>query len=188
MEAKLEAKLVVNGIELELGYSALGDSVLFLSSGKKNQGIYFELAKSPSSEVRQNVAKTNSLNDETVKLLVQDSSVEVLREIVSNYHAQEIITQEEIERLIAIGDTALLSTIAEIVENFELCDTDLICLKLLLHRDPQVRERLAENEYVSKVFLEKLSNDEDAEVAEAAKQTLSDLKEWEEDAEKDDDD
>jgi len=53
---------------------------------------------------------------------------------------------------------------------------------------PHHRERLAENEYVSKVFLEKLSNDEDAEVAEAAKQTLSDLKEWEEDAEKDDDD
>lgn len=185
MEAKLEAKLVVNGIELELGYSALGDTVLFLSSGKKNQGIYFELAKSPSSEVRQNVAKTNSLNDETVRLLVQDSSVEVLREIVSNYHAQEIITQDEIERLISTGDTPLLSTIAERVEDFELCDTDLICLKLVVHSDPSVRASLAQNEYVPKVFLEKLTKDHDVEVAEEAKSTLADLKEWE-DVENDD--
>ena len=103
-------------------------------------------------------------------------------------HIEKRILKPHGELIIETGDTALLSTIAERVEDFESCDTELICLKLLLNSDPQVRERLAENEYVSKVFLTRLTNDDDTEVAEAAKRTLSDLKEWEENAEKDDDD
>lgn len=175
----MEAKLVVNGVAVELGHNALADLTLLLSGSKKNQSVYRELAKSPSSEVRQNVVEGNSLDNDTARLLIQDSCIDVLREIVENNSAQRIITEDDLNKFISTGDIKLLCMLSEQVDEFALVDTDVICQKLIAQSDPQVRYRLAQNEYAPKVFLEKLTRDDDVEVAEEAKSTLADLKEWE---------
>jgi hypothetical protein len=75
----------------------------------------------------------------------------------------------------------LLCSIAKNVDEYDSCDVHLICLNLVKQRDPKVRDSLADNVNVPKVFLETLLKDEDAEVADTAKYTLQSLKEWESD-------
>jgi len=175
----MEAKLVVNGVEVELNFNALIDISISLSSSDENRKIFHELAKSPCSDIREQVANTTSLDDETIEILIHDTSIDVLRQIVGHGRAQCIISQEDLERLMDTGDTELLCSIAKKVDDYDSCDRHLICLKLVKQRDPKVREALADNENVPKVFLETLLNDEDSEVADTAKYTLQSLKEWE---------
>jgi hypothetical protein len=174
----MEAKLVVNGVEVELNFSTLADISLSLSSSKANRKIFHELAKSDCADIREQVSTINSLDDETIDILINDTSIDVLRQMVDHGRAQCIIAQEDLERLIDTGDTELLCSIAKNVEEFDSCDLHLICLKLVKQRDPKVRESLADNENVPKVFLETLLQDEDAEVIDTAKYTLWSLKEW----------
>ncbi len=175
----MEAKLVVNGVAVELNYSTLFDISLSLSSSKENRKIFHELAKSPCSEIREQVANASSLDDETIDILINDTSIDVLRQIVDHGRAQCIISQDDLERLIDVGDTELLCSIAKNVDEYDSCDIHLICLKLVKQRDPKVRDSLADNENVPRIFLETLLEDEDAEVADTAKYTLQSLKEWE---------
>jgi hypothetical protein len=66
----MEAKLIVNGVAVELNYSTLFDISLSLSSSKANRAIFHELAKSPCSEIREQVANMSSLDDETIDILI----------------------------------------------------------------------------------------------------------------------
>ena len=181
----MEAKLVVNGVEVELTFNALIDISMSLSSSDENRRIFHELAKSPCSEIREQVVCTTSLDDETIEILIHDTNIDVLRQFVDHSRAQCIISQEDLERIIDIGDTDLLCCIAKNVEEYDSCNRHLICLKLVKQRDPKVRNSLADNENVPKVFLETLLNDEDSEVADTAKYTMQSLKEWQ-DVEDDD--
>jgi hypothetical protein len=177
----MEAKLVVNGVEVELNFSTLADISLSLSSSKANRAIFHELAKSDCADIREQVSTINSLDDETIDILINDTSIDVLRQMVDHGRAQCIVSQEDLERLIDTGDTELLCSIAKNVDEYDSCDIHLICLKLVKQRDPKVRESLADNENAPKVFLETLLQDEDAEVADTAQYTLQSIQEWESD-------
>jgi hypothetical protein len=177
----MEAKLVVNGVEVELNFSTLADISLSLSSSKANRKLFHELAKSDCADIREQVSTINSLDDETIDILINDTSIDVLRQMVDHGRAQCIIAQEDLERLIDTGDTELLCSIAKNVDEYDSCDIHLICLKLVKQRDPRVRDSLSDNEYAPRVFLETLLKDEDTEVANTAKYTLQSLKEWESD-------
>lgn len=47
-----------------------------------------------------------------------------------------IMSDEDMDRLIATGDTELLCHIAEHVDDFVACDLDEICEKLFVQKDP----------------------------------------------------
>lgn len=183
----MEAKLVVNGVEVKLGYEELEEITGCLSDNKKNRPVFDELAKSPSSMIRMNVSWNKTISDQTVELLLAGLSIEVLREIVKNGRAQWIITEENLERLISNGDTDLLRTIADQVGDFYECDVGLICEKLIGQRDPQIRGRLAQNSDTPEEFLKKLAEDDDIDVAHEAKRTLQKAEEWEQENEEDED-
>jgi hypothetical protein len=70
----MEAKLVVNDVEVELNFSTLTDISLSLSSSKENRKIFHELAQSPCADIREQVASTSSLDDETIDILIHDTS------------------------------------------------------------------------------------------------------------------
>jgi len=180
----MEARLVVNGVEVKLGHEELEEISSCLSDSKKNRAVFDELAKSQSSMIRMNVSWNKAINDQTVKLLLADSSIEVLRGIVQNSRSRWIITEEIIEGLISNGDTELLCTVADEVEDFYECDVDVICEKLVHQRDPQVRQRLASNSDTPRQYVEELIDDEDMDVARAARKTLNEL----DDEDEDDDD
>jgi len=180
----MEAKLVVNDVEVKLGYEELEEIAGCLSDSKKNRPVFDELAKSPSSMIRMNVSWNKAISDQTVELLLADSSIEVLRGIVENRRSRWIITEEVLEGCIANGDTELLCTIADEVGDFYECDVDVICEKLVHQKDPQVRRRLASNSDTPREFIEELIDDEDMDVARAARKTLNKL----DDEDEDDDD
>ena len=165
----MEAKLVINGVEVALGYEELDGISSCLSDNKKNGAVFDELAKSPSSMVRMNVSWNKAISDSTVQLLLADSSIEVLRGIVENGRSRWIITEEILKGFIANGDTELLCTVADEVGDFYECDVDRICEKLVHQKDPQIRRRLASNSDTPEEFIEELIDDEDMDVARAAR-------------------
>ncbi len=177
----MEAKLIVNGVEAKLGYEELDGISSCLSDNKKNRAVFDELAKSPSSMIRMNVSWNKAISDQTVELLLEDSSIEVLRGIVESGRSRWIITEEILERLISNGDTDLLCTVADEVGDFYECDVDGICEKLVHQKDPQVRRRLASNSDTPEEFIEELIDDEDMDVARAARKTLNKLDDEDED-------
>ena len=178
-----EATLDVHGVEVKLCYEELKEITGCLSDIKKNRTVFDELAKSPSSTIRMNVSWNKAISDQTVALLLADSSIEVLRGIVENGRSRWIITEEILERLISNGDTELLCTVADEVGDFYECDVDVICEKLVHQKDPQIRYRLASNSDTPEEFIAELIDDEDMDVARTARKTLNKL----EDADEDDD-
>ena len=176
----MEAKLVVNDVEVELGHEELDMISGCLSGHVDKSAILYELAKSPSSLVRMNVVYNDAMDAKTAERLIRDTSINVLRALVQTSQAQEIMTDEDMGRLIAMGDTELLCNIAEKVGNFDACDVDALCKKLVAQKDPQIRCQLASNSDTPREFIEALIDDIDMDVARAAENALDDLGEVDE--------
>lgn len=179
----MEAKLIVNEVEAELGCDELSNICGSLSDSKKNEQIFHELAKSPSEAVRESVAWKKRLSKKTARLLLNDPSIEVLREMVGHGTGKGLITEEDIKRLISLQDTTIMVTIAENVYEYHNCDEDFIYNALINQADPQVRYQLAQDTDIPEIFLKKLTKDQDVEVSEEAKKTLEEIREEDEEEE-----
>jgi len=173
----MEAKLVVNDVEVKLSYEELDAVIGCLSDDAERSEIFYELSRSPSSMVRMTVAYKDAIDEKTVERLLRDSSIEVLRGIIRSRHARNIMTDEDMERFIATRDTELLCSIAERIDDFDACDVDTLCEKLVAQKDPQIRHKLASNSDTPVRFLEELVDDEDVDVARAAANAMEDLDE-----------
>lgn len=171
----MEAKLVVNDVEVELGHEELDIISGCLSDHADKNEILYELAKSPSSLVRMNVVYNDAMDEKTAERLIRDTSIDILRALVQTSQAQKIVTDKDMERLIAMGDTELLCNIAEKVGDFDACDVDALCKMLVAQKDPQVRFRLASNSDTPREFIEELIDDVDIDVVRAAEGTLEEL-------------
>ena len=172
----MKAKLIINNVEVVLGHKEMLDISLSLDDCHKNEGIFHELAKSECTEIRNSVTNYSHIKLETIDLLLRDKSIDVLRYITNNYRVKSMMIDENIEYLLSTGDTDILSNIASdidlYVNEFNVCKMDWICNKLINQRDPAVRYELASNEDIPRKFLERLSKDDDFDVANKAKQTL----------------
>ena len=171
----MKAKLVINNVEKILGHRELTDLCYCLEDCEGNEEIFHELAKSKSVEIRTLIAGNNHLSDETVDLLMHDSSVEILRAIVSRDHTPLRMKKEDLECFIETGDTEILMNLADRIFEYadlEVCEMDWLCEKLLNQEDPAIRYKLAENAYTPIFFLKKLANDDDINIAERAMMTL----------------
>ena len=168
----MEATLTVNEIEISLGHEASKLIVDIIEDNKDSQEVFHELAQHPSSDIRSTVAMNENIPEKTAKLLVKDSSMDVLREIAINRVALNIITEKDIRGLIKTKDTRLLCEIAGFLDEYHLCNPNLIAELLVNQPDPRVRCRLAENQYAPEIFLKQLCKDPDIDVAEAARMNL----------------
>jgi len=180
----MEAKLVVNDVEVVLGHEELDVISGCLSDHEDKSEILYELAKSPSSLVRMNVVYNDAMDEKTAERLIRDTSIDVLRGLIQTSQAQKIVTDKDMERLIAMGDAELLCNIAEKVGDFDACDVDALCKMLVAQKDPQVRFRLASNSDTPREFIEELIDDVDIDVARAAENALDES----DDVDEDDDD
>ena len=171
----MEATLTVNGIEISLGHEALKLITDIIENHPDGQEAFHELAQHPSSDIRTTVAMNENIQEKTAKLLIKDSSINVLREIAVNRVALRIITEKDIQRLIKTKDTRLLCEIANFIDEYQLCNSNLIAELLVNQPDPRVRCRLAENQYVPEIFLTELSKDSDIDVAQAARMSLEEF-------------
>jgi hypothetical protein len=187
----MNAKLKINDYEITLGHKALEDIAFMLEDIPEHRDIFHELAKSESSALLVNLVDKEHLAKLTVRMLIDDSSLEVMRAVIDSRHARKHMTRRDLEAYIATGDGELLSTMARDLEYFtevyEVCEKDWLCEKLTGQKDPAVRFALAENTDTPVQVLEDLAEDEDVDVARQAGKTLAEIREAEEDDEEDDD-
>lgn len=187
----MNAKLTINDHEITLGHKGLEEIVYWLEDAPENSDIFHELAKLESSSLLVNLVDKEHLAKLTVRMLIEDSSLEVMRAVIDSRHARKHMTRRDMEAYLATGDCELLSTMAKDLEYFtevyEVCEKEWLCEKLAGQKDPGVRFALAENTDTPVHVLEELTGDDDADVAKQAEKTLAEIREEEEDDEEYDD-
>lgn len=162
--------LTVNDITVTIDSNALSDVLRNLPDIEVYKKFYESLITHPSSRVRASIADKEQLGEEAISVLAKDSSVEVLRNLVRNRTAREVLpldlTIQIIERDVEVADS-----IACYVEDWS--NTMEIAKILKNHPDPQVRLALANNRGTPKTILRQQLKDEDNVVVLAAKENLS---------------
>jgi len=169
----MNLKIKVDGKEFQIGCSTLENGIYGFPDTAEYSGLFYKLAMSPSSKIINDIAGKENIDKETISILLNDTQLCVLMELVENYQAAKSIPEDELIRLIELDDSELCSAIASRVEYFELCDPRIISEKLMTNDGSVVRGSLAENRGTPKHIIRKLIKDIDADVAQKARYTLS---------------
>ncbi len=165
----MKVKLIVDELEVDIGYSVLDSIVGYLPDDSSLEQMYEKLASHPSSNVRRVVADKESINKNTLDILAADVSVDVLRNLVRNSTARNELSYSQVASIIE-KDVECADSIASYVDGW---DNSLDIAELLLeHTDPQVRYSLANNSGTPRSILKKLLKDNDKSIASAAKESL----------------
>ena len=132
------------------------------------------------------------IHAKTVRLLLSDSNMDVMRAMISQDQFISQMEKNDIERFINSGDSEILTDIVNNIDDFtevyEVCEKDWLCKKLYLQADPSIRYALAENDETPDFFLKKLLKDSAINVSQAAKDTLSEIEDFDFDDDDDDND
>ena len=177
----MNAELIINNVRLELGHKELNEISYSLEDCKRTKDIFHELAQSTSSEARSNVVLQKNLHRKTVKLLLTDSQIEVMRYMITKDKFISAMKKEDVERFINTSDPEILisivKNISDLTEIYEVCEKDWLCEKLYQQADPAIRFELASNDETSEFILKKLLTDPDINVSQAAQDTLDQIEE-----------
>ncbi|SMP80836.1 hypothetical protein SAMN06295888_13615 [Desulfonatronum zhilinae] len=179
----LNVKITVNGVSARIPYDQIDNLVYSIPDESRHNDVIAELARSTHPHVRMAVASRDTLDRKIVSILVEDTQIDVLRNLVSNSRARMFITETCLLRLIKTEDHDILVTVAENLDSFPHCDEDVLAEKLARMDNPVIRGILAENVSVSRQVLEQLSHDEDEDIAEKAADSLERALEEESDEE-----
>jgi hypothetical protein len=179
----MNAKLSINGVEIVLGHKALTEMTYCLQDNHENSDFFREMAKSNCSELLTALVDKKHLSKLTLRLLIENGSLEVMRAVVCSRNAISHMTRRDIESYISTGDceilTSLANNIVDFTETYEVCEKEWLCEKLARHSDPAIRYALAENTDTPEGLLEELVEDDDVDVARQAEETLADIREEE---------
>ena len=174
----MKAKLKVNNVSINLGFKELEIIADVLPDCEDNAMIFHELSKSLSSEVRTAVAGKAYLMAETAEILLQDTSIMVLCQLLKTDIGKTRLNKSELTRLIELGSVRLLKTMTMeldlIVHEFDCCDMKYLADLLVQHQDPSIRYELARCD-IPLCYLKILAEDSDISVAMEAQQSLMDL-------------
>jgi len=177
----MNAELIINNVRLELGHKELNEISYSLEDCKRTKDIFHELAQSTSAETRSNVVLQKNLHRKTVKLLLTDSQIEVMRYMITKDKFISAMKKEDVERFINTSDPEILisivKNISDLTEIYEVCEKDWLCEKLYQQADPAIRFELASNDETSEFILKKLLTDPDINVSQAAQDTLDQIEE-----------
>ncbi|MFH2066485.1 MAG: hypothetical protein ABIK15_14900 [Pseudomonadota bacterium] len=171
----MTAKLIVNDVQVELGYKELEGICDCLEDCQRNKAVFNELAKSNCVDIRVSVACRKSIGPATIKILLEDNSIEVLRMAVINHRIKAYMRTQDFEHLLNTNDSIILKDIADDFEFYveEIgIDPLWLCNELLTRGDLSVKYALAENDCVPFEVKEKLAQDEDVNIRETAKETM----------------
>ena len=166
----MKVELVLDGkYKLGVNYDTLENIVSSLPDNDASSEILHALASHPSSKVRSSVAYKDCINEQTINLLAKDSSIEVLRNLVRNSTARDLLDFDIVKGIID-KDIECAESIAGYVESWG--DTKEIAQYLVKHPDPSVRYSLAYNSGTPKNVLKELAKDNDDYISNAAKENL----------------
>ncbi|TYT74191.1 hypothetical protein [Desulfobotulus mexicanus] len=169
MEA--EVKILVNDKVFVLNYEDVSEYLVdFIPDRPEAAKVFSELAYYPIPSVRECMAEKENIDDETIRVLLGDSQVSVLRKLV-NHHMQRL-EKEDVLRLLQTGDATIQESIAYDLRKFEEPERLVYAEYLCKSDNLIVRGILAENRHIPEEVLEILLNDRNPDVAKKAEVTL----------------
>ncbi len=157
-----------------LSYDALADIVSNYPDHDDSNDFFLLAARYPAATVRENLAYKNHLSAEVLDILIKDSSVSVLRNLVRSDAFREYASHELLDKFINL-DIEMAQSIASYVETFQEADAVKLANLLALHEDPSVVASLADNYRTPKKILKKLLMHTDPHVVQLAKSRLENL-------------
>lgn len=181
------ASLIINGIELRLGYDAL-ENILFLLEWdgpamplepQQMQALLFSLSQSPNPKIREFVADRDFISPEIVELLSKDAQINVVRQLAANSSAARQMSQQQALRLFERDDAEVLESLGRCLDWYNLCDQVALGQLLAGHENPRIRAALAENQEAPQEVLQALLDDPDPDVAGKARHSLNEKLEYE---------
>ncbi|MBF0266871.1 MAG: hypothetical protein HQL46_16530 [Gammaproteobacteria bacterium] len=113
----MEIKLKVNDIEVNVGIEFAKSIVSDIPVSKAYYEILHQFALSKVAAIRKEVAYKDCMSEETVKLLLQDSNIEVLSQIVTSSCAKEYITDKDIDHIIATNSENAIENIINYLDD-----------------------------------------------------------------------
>jgi hypothetical protein len=176
MKPPVEARisLVVEGIavhEAPMSYESLTSVVSGLPDIPENAEFFEKLAEHASSQVREQVAYKENINEATVLKLAKDESVNVIRNLARTTGFRRYITDDLVMELLD-RDVEIACHIAQNFESLENIDRQKLTHRLLSSADPAVFAALAGNYATPKKIIKELIKHPDPYVASEAKRTL----------------
>jgi len=172
----MKVTVQIDDIKFDIGYEMISRILDYIKDIKDNSIIFEKLSNHPSIEVRTSIAYKENLSAGTINKLAQDNEIEVVRQIVSNNAAYNVLDISILKNIIQ-RDKECACSIAKNIEswneqsNFDFDSKELADI-LIKHPDPAVRYALADSYRTPKSILKKLLKDKDPYVAEAAKESI----------------
>ena len=177
----MNAKLTINDVEIVLGHKTLAEITYCLEDKPEHSDFFHELTKSKCSEILTSLVDKEHISKMTLRMLIENGSLEVMRAVVDSGNALSHMTRRDLETYLYTGDCEILTSLAnnlnDFTETYEICEKEWLCEKLANHPDPAIRYALAENTDTPEEFLEELVEDEDVDVARQAEKTLAEVRE-----------
>lgn len=174
--AEWECELVVRragarDAVIEVSHSLVRTIATTVADDIANVEFLSALAFHPSVSVRAEVARRDHLDCDAVDHLLADREPTVRQSIIWSSAARLQITPAW--ALAAIdGDATIAEDLVREIDAFSELDPPALLASLADHRDPVVRTAVARSREGGRKLLRRLHRDEDAEVREAAAETL----------------
>lgn len=168
----MKVSINVDGKDFAIGGEALARFVGSQTYGDAYGALFSALARYPSSAVREMIAEKDAIDADTAQLLIDDCSIGVLENIVSNRVARDLITQERLLQLIRLGSSRLTKNVLSGLSDFTLVDAEAIVKEMLAMNDADLTVAIADSNTVPKRIHQKLAKSTDPDVASRAKQRL----------------
>ena len=154
-----------------LSYNAAASIISDARDSLDNAKLFRLAAEHPATDVRENVAYKEKLDEGTVEVLAADPCPSVTRNLVRSFSFKRWVPESRlIDMLKADADTA--ESVAGSVNEYENADINVLAKLLAGMPDPQVRYALASNYSCPKTITKMLVSDSDPAVRSAAKERL----------------
>lgn len=167
-----DIKIVIGAIETPVGHAMLEKLIEAIPDEPGYEEVYRRLALFGSTKVQEAIAGRESIDAETVQILLRSKQVNVLRPLLYNPRAREALTQWEAMRIANSKQPELLEALAWNLGEFSLCSPLAILERLAADGDPWVRALVIDRQETPTEMLEKLALDEDPDIQRAAGKAL----------------
>jgi hypothetical protein len=171
----MNIKLVVDDLEIPVGYELLETIADRIGDHEDLQEFYHRMAQHPNPEVRYAVAYYEKLRADTIALLLQDSEVKTIERVLDDNERIAKVDEDEIKRIIVeYKNTDILKAI---VNRFEDIDTEepnsILDLIIENHGDNlELMGTIADSWDTPKHILKKLKKSKDIDIVRKATESL----------------
>lgn len=125
-------------LSVPLSYSTLANLISNVSDSDVNNDLYLLAANHPSAKVRESVAMKDNLSSDIVSILLKDTSITVLRLLVTSDAFKRHVKTADLSRLICM-DKIVAHTIASNVDDFAFVSSKEVKEMILESKDPETR-------------------------------------------------